>query len=206
MAAVFSAWRVMQLVFSLFYLMKKLFRSAFVLALLGAASVSFAAAPVDVTVSDASGRLAYKGRVNAGGTFATGKLQPGEYVVQFNSGNLPKDDYALVISAGKQKVVADAVGAEKFAAGGVAMKINVGNDLNITGQLTSARAGAVGAKGGKVRMINGKRYVWVTSSTGSNLGGRWVEEGSARAENVIKLDENAVRKFQEGAPSGFSGR
>jgi hypothetical protein len=46
----------------------------------------------------------------------------------------------LVIFAGKKKIVADAVEAEKFAAGGVAMKIDVAAGLNITGQVAPAGA------------------------------------------------------------------
>ena len=107
-----------------------------------AASVGSAAVPsIKVTVADSSGKVAYKGVMDGKGTFATGKLQPGGYIVYFNSKNAPKGSkYALMVSAGKAKVVANAVEAEKFAAGGVAMKIDVAAGLNITGQVAPAEA------------------------------------------------------------------
>ncbi len=40
---------------------------------------------MNVTVSDANSKLAFKGATNANGTFATAELRPGQYVVQFNS-------------------------------------------------------------------------------------------------------------------------
>jgi len=105
-----------------------------------AASVASSAVPViNVTVADSSGKVAYKGIADGKGTFATGKLQPGGYIVYFNSRSAPKGKkYALVVSAGKTKIVANAVEAEKFAAGGVAMRIDVAAGLNITGQVAPA--------------------------------------------------------------------
>jgi hypothetical protein len=111
--------------------------------LLGAtASVASAAVPlIKVTVADSSGKVAYRGATDGKGTFATGKLQPGGYVVQFNSKSAPKGTkYVLVISAGKKKVMANAVEAEKFAAGGVAMKIDVAAGVNISGQVAAGEA------------------------------------------------------------------
>jgi hypothetical protein len=133
--------------------MKTVTRS-FVVGLLGAAaSVVSAAVPlINVTVADSSGKVAYKGATDGKGTFATGKLPPGGYVVQFNSNSAPKGSkYVLVISAGKKKVMANAVEAEKFAAGGVAMKIEVAAGLNITGQV--AAAGAQTSSGFRERNI-----------------------------------------------------
>jgi hypothetical protein len=125
-----------------------------VVGLLGAtASVASAAVPlINVIVADSSGKVAYKGATDGKGIFATGKLQPGGYVVQFNSKSAPKGTkYVLVISAGKKKVMANAVEAEKFAAGGIAMKIEVAAGLNITGQV--ATAGAQTSSGFRERNI-----------------------------------------------------
>ncbi len=107
------------------------------------ASLAFAASPsIDVTVSDASGKVAYKGKVGGTGTFATGKLQPGNYVVQFNSQSL-RGDQALVVSAGNKKVNATSVAASQFQGGGVAMRIEVAKGLNITGQVAAVATGMV---------------------------------------------------------------
>jgi len=116
---------------------------AIMAALLGAAaSVTSAAVPlINVTVTDSSGKAAYRGTTDGEGTFTTGKLQPGGYVVQFKSKSVPKGtNYVLVISAGKKKVMANAVEAGKFAAGGVAMKIDVAAGVNITGQVAAGEA------------------------------------------------------------------
>ena len=65
--------------------MKNMIRST-ALSLFLAAGMAYGAVPaLNVTVSDASGKAAFKGTTNAKGTFATAKLKPGNYVVQFNS-------------------------------------------------------------------------------------------------------------------------
>jgi len=162
---------------------------------------------LNVTVSDPAGKVAFKGKTTAAGTFATGKLAPGEYTVQFNSDGMPAGNYALVISAGKAKVMAEAVPAGKFSKGGVAMRVTVGDGLNVTGQVTSGKAGAVASSSGntKVKIVNGKRWFWVTSSTGSNLGGHWVEEGTPEARNVIGLNKQGVSDLQNRGYVGQPG-
>ena len=56
-----------------------------------------------------------------------------------------------------------------------------------------------------VKVINGKRYVWVPGPIGSNMGGRWVEEGSEAAalsvSNKKGNDGEVLRKLQS-ADSG----
>ncbi len=171
-----------------------------------ASSSAFAGIPpVNVSVSDTNGHAAYQGRTTAGGTFATGKLQPGDYVVQFSSGGLAKQNYALVISAGKQKVIAEAVASAKFAKGGVAMRIKVPKDANITGQITTGKPGTVVASNARIKIMNGKRYVWVAGETGSNLGGRWVEEGTPEARNSTRLSSEGVQSIQERTTNGGVG-
>ena len=159
-------------------------------------SVNGAGLPaIDVVVSDASGKVAFKGKTNADGTFSTANLAPGNYIVQFNSKSsvLKGNQYALVVSAGKKKVAAGAVAGEKFAAGGVAMKVDVGSGLKITGQVASAAAADA-----NVKIINGKRYVWVKGGeVGSNIGGHWVEEGSRAASNVRTMSGGDINKIQE---------
>ncbi len=188
--------------------MKKSLRNVLVcLSLLVAASVYGAGMPpLSVTVTDAAGHAAYKGKTNADGTFATGKLPGGDYVVQFSSEGAPAGNYALVISAGKQKVMAQAVPGTKFTKGGVAMRINVGKDLNVAGQVSSGKAELEKTVANtRVKVINGKRYVWVSGTTGSNLGGHWAEEGSVEAQNVQRVNKDAVNRVQERGAAGLSG-
>ena len=174
--------------------MKNMIRGITMSFLLLAAMAYGGIPPMNVTVSDASGKAAFKGATNTSGTFATAKLQPGNYVVQFNSKNpaaVKGQHYAIVVSAGKKKVSANAVAGEKLAAGGVAMKVDVGAGLNITGQVAAESSGAV---------KNNKKMVWIPHQLGSNMPGHWVEEGSAEAiaaKNAGILTTEDVNKMQE---------
>lgn len=172
-----------------------------------AASGAAAVPPMSVVVSK-DGKTVYKGTTNAAGTFATGKLEPGNYIVQFNSSAAKNGQYGIVISAGKKKQIADAVEGDKFAKGGVAMKLDVGAGLNITGQVVSGalRGGATATAGNaKVKVVNGKRYIWVGPETGSNMGGRWVEEGQAGAAsqyNTSRGGASTLRGLQDNSTAG----
>jgi hypothetical protein len=155
-------------------------------------SMSYGAVPsMNVTVSDSSGKAAYKGATDAKGTFATGKLQPGGYVVQFHSKSAPKGaTYAMVVSAGKKKVTASAVHAEKLAAGGVAMKIDVGAGLNITGQV------AADDKNSAPMGPNGKPMVWIPKKLGSNIAAHWAESDSAEAKEALTSSSMSRQDLQ----------
>ena len=181
--------------------MKNIIRNTFLSFVLGAASIAYGAVPaINVTVSDASGKAAYKGATDAKGTFATGKLQPGGYVVQFNSKSAPKGaKYAMVVSAGKKKVTASAVLAEKLAAGGVAMKIDVGAGLNITGQV------AADDKNSAPIGHNGKPMVWIPKKLGSNLAAHWAESDSAEAKEVMSSGSLSRENLQNKQSQGISG-
>ena len=172
--------------------MKNTIRNFFFgLALLFTATAIAGVPPVNVTVSN-SGKAAFKGKTDAKGTFATGKLTPGNYTVQFNSDSaeVKGKKYAIVVAAGKKKVTASVVG-EKFAKGGVAMKVDVPAGLNITGQ--------VAADEGPVSK-NGKKMVWITPQLGSNMPGHWVEEDSPEAvaaKNAGTLRRDSIQKMQD---------
>src|SRR4051794_9191222 len=94
---------------------------------------------VNVIVSDASGKAAFKGATKSDGVFATEKLQPGNYIVQFNSTNaaLKGGQYSIIVAAGKKKVVANAIAGEKLLGAGVAMKVEVAAGLNIIGNVAA---------------------------------------------------------------------
>ena len=140
---------------------------------------------MNVTVSDAGGKAAFKGATDAKGVFATAKLQPGKYVVQFNarSADVKGKNYAIVVSAGTKKVTANAVAGEKFSAGGVALKVDVGPGLNVTGQIAAES---------NTTMKNGRKMVWIPPMLGSNMPGHWAEEGSA--EEVASRTRGNVRR------------
>jgi hypothetical protein len=181
-----------------------LIRTAFLSFLFVVATAAYGGVPsMNVIVSDASGTVAFKGATKANATFATANLAPGNYVVQFQSksGALKGNQYLLVVSAGTKKVIADAVPGEKINGAGVAMRITVEPGLKITGQVATDQALAA-AISGKVKVINGKRYVWVKGRTGSNLGDHWEEEGLATAQNVATMSFDRLRRIQDASFEG----
>jgi len=176
--------------------------------LLGIASAGDAAVPpMEVTVFDASGHVAFRGPVSANASFATQSVPAGHYVVQLNTNSaaVKNNQYLLVLAAGKKKVIAAAVPGERFITGGVAMKIDVGSRLQITGQIANEQATADQGVS-KYRVIDGKRYAWVTAELGSSRGGHWVEEGSSPMGNVTvwTFDELQKRMDRGGEGSMFT--
>jgi hypothetical protein len=179
--------------------MTHMIRSILLCFLLVVATAAYGGVPsMNVIVSDASGKVAFKGATNANATFATANLAPGNYVVQLHSksGDLKGNQYLLVVSAGKKKVIADAVPGEKINGAGVAMRITVELGMKITGQVATDQSMAA-ALSGKVKVINGKRYVWVRAGTGSNLGDHWEEASLAPARNVASMSADKLRRMQD---------
>jgi hypothetical protein len=155
------------------------------------ASVVCGAIPeMTVTVSDASGKAAYKGSTGTTGMFTTGTLKPGAYVVQFNakSADVKGSNYALVVSAGTKKVVANAVEGEKFAAGGVAVRISVESGSSITGRVASDL---------QTMLKDGKKLVWIPQQLGSQLPGRWVLADSAEARQAQTVRSYSFKNIQD---------
>ena len=175
--------------------MKSIVRSILFSAILFVASAAFAVPSMKVTVSDASGKVGFRGSTNADGTFSTGSLNAGRYVVQFNATNSAVNgaQYALVISAGKRKVVADSVAGEKFLGGGVSMRLEVGSGSKITGQVASALNVRIDPK-------TGKKMVWLAPRIGSNMPARWVPVDSADAVSAYNsglIRREDVQKWQD---------
>lgn len=90
--------------------------------------------PLNVTVSDASGKVAFRGKTDAQGAFATDKVKPGIYDVQFTSPSAITGSYSIKVSAGVKHVSAAGVAGDKFVKG-VALKVNVQNLFNIVGEV-----------------------------------------------------------------------
>jgi hypothetical protein len=172
--------------------MKNLSRSLFLVVGLFAATVAFGGVPpLNVTVSDSGGKSAFKGSTDKSGAFTTGKVKPGIYDVQFTSPSAIAGSYAIVVSAGVKKVSAAGIAGEKFAKGGVALKVNVQNLLNIVGQVSAESKNAVST--------NGKKRVWIPPQAGSHMPGKWVEEGSAEwvaARTAGNMSSDDVSKIQ----------
>ena len=172
----------------------------FALGLLLVASSAFAAPSMKVTVFDAAGRPAFQGTTSGEGSFSTATLNPGRYIVQFNSksAGATNQSYALVISSGKKKVVAESVAGEKFAGGGVAMRISVGSGSKITGQISDAIRTMVDE--------NGRKLVWIPQRTGSHLPAHWAEADSADAKLVLASSSLSFKNLQDKQAQGIGLR
>lgn len=179
----------------------KLFTSLVAL-LLSVAPAVYALPVMNVIVSDADSKLAYKGVTNSDGTFATTKLAPGNYVVRFVAkGAVTKDDhYMLILSAGKKSLISNGVDGDKFKATGVAARMEVTKASSITGQVADAQK----LEKAGVKVVNGRRYRWVKGRTGDNFGGRWVEDG-VTSDNLIQTGPDEFRKMQDRAGIGTMG-
>ena len=158
---------------------------------------------MDVTVFDATEKVVFKQSIKADAAFATGNLRAGNYVVQFNTKSqaVKNNHYLAVVSSGQKKVIAAAVRGERFMAGGAAMKIDVGSGMQITGKVVAEPA-ITQRDGSMVRVIDGKRYVWVESRVGSNFGPRWEEQSIANSNNVSSLSQDKMRRIQDSAYEG----
>jgi hypothetical protein len=169
----------------------RIFARIFIALLFASASLAFGALPqLTVTVADSGGKPAFKGVTNAQGAFATGTLKPGNYVVQFNAKKAEKTtSYALVVSAGKKKVTADSIPGEKLMGGGVAMKIDVGSGLSITGLVTTGMQTKVDK--------DGKKMVWIPQKTGSNLPAHWAPEDSAEAKELKSRGTFSTKSIED---------
>ncbi len=181
----------------------KTITSLFLGLLIIGATAAYGGPSVKVTVSDASGKTVCETSTDGNGVFHTPHLSPGDYVVQLRSdgAGLQKNQYLVVVGAGVKKVIADAVRGEQFAGPGVAMRIKVGRGLNIEGQMANENAVSV-AGNPNVKVLNGHRYIFVASMTGSNLGPHWMDESVGLSRNIIALDRRAIAYIQDYSGEG----
>jgi hypothetical protein len=156
-----------------------------------AASLASSAVPsLNVAVLDSGGKIAFKGATDSRGIFASPKMEPGNYAVQFTSKSAPKGShYTLVVLAGTKKTSASAVTAEKLAAG-VTMKIEVKSNASIQGQMSAEDKGTRIGK-------NGQLMVWIPKKVGSNLPGHWAESDSAEAKEVMSSTSYSAKNLQD---------
>ena len=121
------------------------FAFSFVLSAAGAPPAPSTAGIEVLVVKDAGGSAVFKGKTGSGGSFATGTLEAGTYIVQFTSGSsaLKGNQYSIAAVGGQKAVTASAVPGEKFGGGGVAMKVAVAANSKLTGQVVAGATAAV---------------------------------------------------------------
>jgi hypothetical protein len=179
----------------------KTYRCGLLLFLLfGVVSIGLGDVPkINIEVAEMSGKTtAFKGATDPRGIFATPRLDPGSYAVVFTSNNAPKGThYTLVLVAGTKKMFANAITAEKLAAGGVAMKIEVAPGRSILGQ--------VSAEGKDTRIgPNGKLMVWIPKRIDSNLPAHWAESDSAEAKLMETSSSFSRKNLQDRQNNGIN--
>ena len=176
----------------------KLLSIVLCLAFIAAVTASAAVPSLNVSVADSSGKTTYKGATDSRGIFASPKMQPGNYAVQFSSKSAPKGcHYTLVVVAGTKKTSASAITAEKLAGGGVAMKIEVKANANIQAQVSTEDAATRIGK-------NGKLMVWIPKKIGSNLPAHWAESDSAEAKEAETATSYSAKNIQNKYNQGVS--
>jgi len=193
--------------------MKHLGGILFAAAMLSAVATMPAAAlsGIDVTVKN-EGKTVARAKTDAAGKFATADLGAGSYNVEFRApkgSDLKGQNLSISLAAGKDERRAEAKGEHLPA--GVALNMELPKTGKLSGQIragqgTVARANETGPAGmekvkANVKVINGKRHVWVPGPIGSNMGGRWAEEGSDAAalstSNKKAGDGEVLRRIQD---------
>lgn len=194
--------------------MKTALRLLFACAFLAAAAAAYSSAPgVQVTVkSKTGGKAMYKGVTDQSGNFATNALQPGTYSVEFRGSQFGGKQLSISLSAAKG-ATRQAAADGNHLKGGVAIEVEVPAASKLTGTVSvggkaASQANAPVPAGmekvkANVKVINGKRYVWVPAPIGSNMGGKWALEGSDEAalstSNRKGGDSEVVRRVQDQA-------
>ena len=187
--------------------MKNVFRlgvvalSAAVLSAASAANMS----SVDVTAKEkGSGKVVYQGKTDRGGKFATTTLQPGKYVLELRSNEPQGFQVALGGTKSAKQVKAK---------NGLAFDVEIAPASKVTGKvtvvpLTAAQQLGLAKANKNVRIINGKRHVWVRGEIGSHMGGKWVPEEEAEVVNSKDYRGRAgegLQKMQELSGQGAMG-
>jgi hypothetical protein len=168
------------------------------LAVIRVTAASTAVPSLNVAVLDSGGKVTFKGATDSRGLFASPKMQPGRYAVQFTSKIAPKGShYTLVVVAGTKKTSASAITAEKLAGGGVAMNIEVKANNSIQAQVVADTAETRIGK-------NGKLMVWIPKRVGTNIPAHWAESDSAEAREMETSTSYSRKNLQDGANQGVS--
>ena len=182
---------------------------AVVLTLVTTLSAYGASGGISVTVKEkGSNSVAFQGATDGSGNFKTTSLKPGAYVVELKAPAKSIDSHQMTVALGGVK------GAVKQSAipSGLALDVQVATASAITGKVTTTQVAVQPAKGAQavkanVKVMNGKRYVWVPGTLGSNMSGRWVEEGTegAQLRQTGKGHAEALSRAQDLTGTGSTG-
>ena len=162
---------------------------------------------VDVTAKEkGSGKVVYQGKTDRAGKFTTATLAAGKYELAFRS----DEPQGFQVALGGTKSA-----KQMKAKDGLAFDVEIAPASKVTGKvtvvpLTAAQQLGMAKANKNVRIIKGKRHVWVRGEIGSHMGGKWVPEDEAEVVNTKASRGNAAEGLQRmqdlGGQGAASGR
>jgi hypothetical protein len=172
--------------------MKKIARlTPFLLTLFAVSAVYGASPVVNITVKQRPGaKIVKQVTTDSSGNFSIGSLPPGSYTLEFRSqksADVRNKQFSIALdgtkASGKQSVAGNSL------VGGVAVNMEVEPKANVSGQVTTGPTAA-----------QKKKMIWVPPMLGSNMPGRYVEEGSA--EHMASKARGSNRPGQRSEDAG----
>jgi hypothetical protein len=142
----------------------------------------------------AGGKVVAQTKSDASGAFVIGMVPPGAYSIELRTKDVPRLPAFTLKIAGVKSGDTEKGILTRYLMGGAAFDIDAVSGTPLRGIITP------GSK-------NAKTMIWLPQPTGSNLPGRWVEQGSAQAvsfRNTGYYSREAVEKIQEHMSQGFN--
>ena len=137
----------------------------------------------------AGGKVVKQSKSDLSGAFMIGTVPAGSYTLELRTKNVPRLPAFTIKIAGTKSGDSEKAVLTRYLMGGAAFDIDTVSGTPLRGMITP------GSK-------NAKKMIWLPQAIGSNLPGRWVEQGSAQAvafSNTGHYTTEALRKMQEHA-------
>ena len=174
-------------------MMKKIFRSLVALFAIFVASVCLSAnVPAVHVIVKQGAKVVKQVKTDTGGNFAVGSLPEGPYTLEFRAADkssaMQNQQFSIAVDGIKSVERRSGISGRSLV-GGVALNVTVKRGGNVTGQVD------IGEKAAQK-----KKKVWIPPMLGSNMPGRWVEEGSPEhhaAKGRGAVGRDAIQKMQD---------
>ncbi|PYJ09416.1 MAG: hypothetical protein DMF06_09975 [Verrucomicrobia bacterium] len=145
---------------------------------------------VQITLRRRGGQIVKQVQSDANGFFTVGTFPAGAYTLDFRAQSVSavKDRSFVIKIAGTNSRGADKVLQGRYFADGVSFGIETLSGAPLKGVIAPSL------------VRNAKKMIWLPPEIGTNLPGRWIEEGSAQAvgaHNWGHYTVDAIRKMQD---------